>query len=182
MASSAKGIRLIDMNFDAEAAARVAKINPLYNFGPVTEGVEESIGKYGLLVVGFYHTRAETDPDLVYNWMKWMMENRDKYVEKTVGFQFSTPERSVANLVKDPEPAHEGAVRYYTELGLWTDAMEKQNQAKIAVIDAWVAAYASAVAEADATQVTIDPENEDWINLWHKYRDALPPIVVPPLE
>ena len=165
VASSARGIRVIDMNFDAEAAARVAEVNPLYNFGPATEGVEEAIGKNGLFVVGFYHTRAETDPDVVYNWVKWMIENHATYAEKTVGFQFTTVERTLANLVKDPEPAHEGAVRYFKELGLWTDAMEKQNNAKIAIIDAWVEGYAKAITEADDKKIKIDPENQEWIDL-----------------
>jgi len=45
VASSPQGIRLIDMDFDAEAAARVAAVNPNYVFGPATSGVEEAIGK-----------------------------------------------------------------------------------------------------------------------------------------
>jgi len=111
-----------------------------------------------------------------------MIDNYDLYKDKASGFEFTTPERSIENLVKDPEPAHEGAVRFYKELGLWTDAMDRQNEKKKDLIQAYVDAYEAAIIEADAKQIKIDPENEDWINLWHSYRDKLPPLWVPALD
>ena len=126
--------------------------------------------------------RAQTDPELAYHWIKWMLDNIDLYKDKAAGFEFSTVERTMQNIVRDPEPMHEGAVKYYKELGAWTDAMERQNQKKIEILNMYVNAYDEAITQADAKEIKVDPENADWVNLWLSYRNALPPFAPPPLE
>ena len=71
-------------------------------------------------------------------------------------------------------PLHDGTVRYLEEIGRWTPAHEARRHQNIDLLTRWVEAYRAAIDEADEKGIQVDPENEEWIELWYSRRSELP--------
>ena len=54
---------------------------------------------------------------------------------------------------------HEGAIRYFKEQGLWTEEHQAWNEARQARLDALIAAWDKAVAEAEG-------QSDEAFNRW----------------
>ena len=136
--------------------------------GAVTQSTEGGIpsAAYPYPVLIAY---ADQDDDLVYNQTKAMFELFDAYKGKAPGIdgwdmQYQNFEWVV--------PYHEGAVRYFKEAGVWTDAAQAHNDGLIerqkVLQDAWAALEAE--------------KPEDWETAWAEARrkalkDAGLPVV-----
>ncbi|MEQ6250030.1 TAXI family TRAP transporter solute-binding subunit [Sulfitobacter sp. HNIBRBA3233] len=100
-----------------------------------------------------------TDDDLVYNMTKAMVELFPQYDGKAPGIGGWAIDKQDMEWVV---PYHEGAIRYYKEQGVWTDAAQAHNDNLIARQEALAAAWEALKAEAP----------EDWEAAWDAARRA----------
>ncbi len=98
-----------------------------------------------------------TDADLAYNMTKAMVELFPQYDGNAPGIGGWAIDKQNMQWVV---PYHEGAIRYYKEVGLWTDADQAHNDDLIARQNALAAAWEALAAEA--------PDN--WEEAWGEAR------------
>jgi len=98
-----------------------------------------------------------TEADLVYNMTKAMVELFPQYDGNAPGIGGWAIDKQNFEWVV---PYHEGAIRYYTEAGLWNDAAQAHNDNLIARQAALQAAWAALKEEAPA----------DWMAAWSQAR------------
>lgn len=166
LAESPRGIHWADIPADdAEGWARVAKVAPF--FKPFEETVGAGISaedpahllayRYPVIV-----TTADKSADEVYAMTKAMDETFDLYKDATAVMKrwaledAGTPPADV--------PFHEGAVRYLKEKGVWTDEMDAWNAARLARLEALMAAWETAMADG------ADMGEEEFAELWQTRR------------
>lgn len=113
---------------DAEAVARVRARLPWYVphvaiEGPAIPegGIEVFTSAYPFLVA-----LADTDETLVYSMIKVMVEHFDQYKNNAPGANGWALDRQ--KFEQSFVPFHPGAVRYFREIGVWTEAAEQLNQ------------------------------------------------------
>ena len=153
----------IDPN-NAEGLARMAAIAPF--FSPMTATVGATIdGTGGTPTAGYAYpvlmTYAVQDEDLTYNMTKAMHEFFESYKDGAPGINGWALDKQNFQWVA---PYHDGAIRYYKEIGKWSDADQAHNDNLIARQAALSAAWEELKAE--------NPEN--WEEAWDaKRRDAL---------
>ena len=101
------------------------------------------------------------DAELTYNMTKAMDVFFDSYKDNAPGINGWAREKQNFQWVA---PYHEGAIKYYTEIGVWSDAAQAHNDNLIARQAALMAAWEELKAEA--------PDN--WAEAWDaKRREAL---------
>ena len=169
-----QGASWIELNTeeDPDGAARFTALSP-QSFGVMSTGMESAHDVHSMVSVNGYMVRQDTDPDLIYHLTKWLDENYDKYKDGSP----DTPGITLDNVVWLAEhnfkPLHDGTVRYLEEKGLWTEAHETRRQANFELLDIWIAAYKEAIALAKEQEITIDPDNEEWIEFWNNFKADL---------
>jgi len=152
---------------DTEGWARMQAIAPY--FGPIVETVGAGISqekpaqlmsyRYPLLAV-----RADMSPDQAYAFVKAMDETYDLYKDATAVM----PRWNLTESGPPPAdaPYHEGAIRYLKEKGIWTAEHDKWNEARLARMNALLAAW----------EVTMDEgmslSDKEFAALWTKNRQA----------
>jgi hypothetical protein len=141
-------------------------------FGPMVAGPKSAIGVKSMTVIAPYVTTASTDPELVYNLVKWLDKNYAGYKDGAPWTPFMTVDNLMLLATQNWVPLHDGSVKYLKEIGKWSDALEKSRQAKIAAVDKWVKGYADAIKQAEAKGITVDGKNEAWVNFWADYKKA----------
>ncbi len=164
-ASSPRGVFWppIDPN-NAEGLARMQDVAPF--FSPMMAKVGANIdGTDGAPTAGYAYpvlmTYAVQDEDLTYNMTKAMDVFFDSYKDNAPGINGWALDKQNFQWVA---PYHEGAIRYYTEVGVWNDAAQAHNDNLIARQAALMAAWEELKAEAPA----------DWEAAWDaKRREAL---------
>lgn len=153
----------IDAN-NAEGLARMQAIAPF--FSPMNATVGATIdGTDGTPTAGYAYpvlmTYAAQDEDLTYNMTKAMQEYFESYKGGAPGINGWALDKQNFQWVA---PYHDGAIRYYKEIGKWTDADQAHNDNLIARQAALSKAWEELKAEA--------PEN--WADAWDaKRREAL---------
>jgi len=125
---SPRGIRypVIPRN-DKEGWKRLKAIAPFYVPAMGSEGaglskekpVENATYPYPILI-----TYKDQDADLTYSMTKAMVENFDAYKDGAPGNNGWALERQVFEWVV---PFHEGAIRYFKEIGKWTPEHQQHN-------------------------------------------------------
>ncbi len=113
---------------DQEAVARVRSRIPWYVphvavEGPTIppSGIEVFTSAYPLLV-----GMADSDETIVYSMVKVMMEHFDQYKNNAPGANGWDIERQ--KLEQAFVPYHPGAIRYFREIGVWSDEADALNQ------------------------------------------------------
>ena len=149
----------VDPN-DAEGIARMRDIAPF--FAPMTATVGAAIdGGPGAPTAGYAYpvlTAMDTqDEDLVYNMTKAMVELFPQYDGAAPGIGGWAVDKQDFQWVV---PYHEGAVRYFKEIGVWTDEAQAHNDNLVARQEALAAAWAELKAEGPA----------DWESAWVEKR------------
>jgi len=160
---------------DPEGAARYLAVEPAVQFFPVPPGggVESSIGVPMMGSASAIHVRADADTELVYNMAKWFDTKYDLYKDNHAWNKWMTID-TVMELVESYfVPAHDGLVKYLEEKGLWTPAHEARQQQNIEFLTRYVDAYQTAINMADEQGIAVDPENDEWIQLWVDYKEEL---------
>lgn len=153
----------IDPN-DAEALARTNAVAPYLAPSLITvgAGLEGTAGIYNFSYpYPMLETLADKDEALVYSMTRAMIEQYDAYADKSPGNNgWALRHQKFDWLV----PYHDGAIRYYREIGVWTDAHQAHNdglvQRQKVLADAWAA---------------LEQENPaDWTAAWaERRREAL---------
>lgn len=143
-----------------EGIARMKAVAPF--FEPMTAKVGANIdGTDGAPTAGYAYpvlvAMADQDADLVYNMTRAMVELFPAYKDKAPGINGWALEKQNFEWVV---PYHEGAVRYFKELGLWSDAAQAHNERLIARQEALAKAWAELKAQ----------NPEDWDAAWSEAR------------
>ena len=140
--ASPRGLRWPELpHDDPEAVARVRARLPWYVPHMAVEG--PTISGDGIQVFSsaypFLVALAETDDRLVYSMVKVMLEHFNEYKRNAPGANGWSIDRQKFDQAF--VPYHPGAIRYFKEIGVWTEAAEKINQANLhrqqVLQDAW---------------------------------------------
>lgn len=144
LAASPRGVRWITLPHDDAAGwKRLHAVAPYFLKHIATVGSEVSKDNpwegstysYPILV-----TNASQNADEVYSLVKAMVEGYDDYKGGAPGAKGWALDSQNFEWVL---PLHEGAIRYFKERGVWTDAAQKNTDALIArqgaIEDAWTA-------------------------------------------
>ena len=166
----------LDATADPEAAARYIAVKPDTTFAVITDGVPSSLGHYGMTTMGPYLVMADKDPELVYHLAKWLHEKHDLYKDNHPTCAGMIMENVLILAETDYIPMHEGMVRLFKELGLWTPAAEARLQYNVDLFDSYIEAWNDALLEADTKGIEVNPKNEEWVDLWYSHRDQLPKL------
>jgi TRAP transporter TAXI family solute receptor len=171
-ASAPQGIRFIDLDAKADPAGakRWQAVNRLYSFGPIAAGAPPAIGRWGTVGYISIVTRAESDPELIYRFAKWLDTNYERYKGTYSSNVFMTLDHLMENLNTIYFPVHEGLIRFLKEKGKWTPDHDKRQQKNIALLTTYEKAYAAAIALADQKKIAVEPSNKAWVELWEKYK------------
>ena len=166
------GIRWLDLNAeeDPEGAKRFNSILPCHVLSPMRIGVESAIGHWGWGSPAFLFTRADTDPELIYQLVKWLDENYDSYKDLAPQLDEMSLDVFRQTLNITYLPIHEGAIRYLKEKGMWTEADDVRQAYNVDLVTRYCEAYAAVIDLADGMGIKVDPENEEWIELWEGYK------------
>ncbi len=156
--SSPRGLQFVTFpHDDQEAIDRVRSHLPWYvphvaTDGPTIdpdEGIEVFTSPYPMLA-----TRDEEDADLVYNMVKALHQHYDQYKDNAPGAIGWAMDRQ--GFEEAFVPYHEGAVRYFEEIGMWTDAaqenQERNLQRQEVLMEAWERYIQDAPTDRDAFQ------------------------------
>jgi len=73
-------------------------------------------------------TNTKVSEEAAYQILKAVWNNYDKYKGAHPWARLWTHQKMKANLVNSVTPFHAGAVRFYKEIGIWSDAAEKHQQ------------------------------------------------------
>ncbi|KIN65653.1 putative TrapT family, DctP subunit, C4-dicarboxylate periplasmic binding protein [Sulfitobacter noctilucae] len=164
-ASSPRGVYWppIDAN-NAEGLERMQAVAPF--FTPMVAKVGATIdGTDGSPTAGYAYpvlmSYADQDEELTYNMTKAMHVYFDSYKDNAPGINGWALDKQNFQWVA---PYHEGAVRYYKEIGSWSDEDQAHNDNLVARQAALMAAWEELKAEG--------PDN--WAEAWDaKRREAL---------
>ncbi|MGA0924262.1 MAG: TAXI family TRAP transporter solute-binding subunit [Rhodobacteraceae bacterium] len=149
---------------DKEAMARMAAVAPFFSAMNATVGATID-GTPGTPTAGYAYpvlmTYAEQDEDLTYNMTKAMHEYFESYKGKAPGINGWALDKQNFQWVA---PYHDGAIRYYREIGKWSDADQAHNDMLVARQAALQKAWEELKAEGPS----------DWQAAWEtKRREAL---------
>ena len=149
----------IDPN-NKEGLARMQAIAPF--FSPVNASVGAGIdGGDPVPTAGYAYpvltAMASQDAELVYNMTKAMVELFPQYDGKAPGIGGWSKDRQNFEWVA---PYHDGAIRYYKEIGVWSDAAQAHNDNLVKRQAALLAAW----------QQLKDEKPDNWAEAWDKKR------------
>ncbi len=166
LAESPRGIRWLETPpDDKEGWARLREVAPF--FQPYTETVGAGISKEKPVDILAYRypvlvTRADTNEDLVYAFIKALDETYGMYKDATSVM----PRWELAQSGKPPidAPFHPGAIRYLKEKGIWTEQHQAWNDQRLERLNALRAAWDKAVAEAEGKS------DDAFAKIWEAHR------------
>jgi len=109
------------------------------------------------------HVRADEDPEFVYQLVKWLDENHDKFKEKFVHAKMMSLDNMVAFLEAGHlQPLHEGLIRYLKEKNLWKDAYQKRQDGLLALANKRIETFQAALDAAGDAKIMTDSPNDKW--------------------
>jgi TRAP transporter TAXI family solute receptor len=170
--ASPRGLAWIELDAvnDPDGADRFLLKFPSAVFGEIGRGVPSAIGVNGMVQITSLATRDDADEELVYNLVKWMDENHDLYQDTHPSLPAMTVETTMKNFKTDYVPLHEGTIKYLKEIGVWTEACDERQKQNVDLIGRYIEAYQSTIDLADVKGIRVNPENQEWIDLWENYK------------
>lgn len=146
---------------NTEAVARMQAVAPFLVPNKATVGANVDNVKGGVAGASYPYpvliATDKTDADLVYNMTKAMVELYPAYNGKAPGIGGWALDKQNFQWVV---PYHKGAIRFFKEKGLWSDAAQAHNDQLIARQAALQKAWKELAADAPA----------DWQTAWFKKR------------
>ena len=166
------GLHWLDLNSkeDPEGAARFNTVMATTLFSSIKIGSPSSIGHWGWGGPSCLWTQADTDTELIYRLVKWLDENFDSYKDLHPNNADMSLDRFRASLDFAYMPLHDGLIKYLKEKGMWTAEDDLRQAYNVDLITQYVEAYAEAIELANVKQIEVDPENDEWIELWEGYK------------
>ena len=174
-AAGAHGVRFLDMDpkADPEGAARFSEFRPTLFFGVNEGGVKEAIGVNMMVAPSGFLGKADMDPELVYNFVKWINEHYDEIKDLHPSNKYLHVDYTRGLLDTTYIPVHDGTIKYMKELGMWTDEDDRRQAYNLDLLNKYITAYQEAITKAEAAGIKVDPQNEDWMTLWTDYKKKL---------
>ena len=167
-AASPKGAKLLELPADnTEGWARLVKLAPFLTPAMETKGIDIEAGHPKAVAQQRFPTAflyADSDPDLVYNFIKAVHKSYDIY--KSSHQDMPNWEVHLAGKTPADVPFHEGAVRYLKEIGVWTAEDQAWNDARLAHMKKVQAAWEKAVDTAQEQKI----KSKDFPAFWLKER------------
>ena len=163
--ASPRGLTWIEFPHDqTENWERMNALAPFYAPNMATEGAgisednphEGAAYPYPVLI-----SYADQEEELVYNMTRAMVELFPEYADAAPGASGWDLERQNFEWAV---PYHEGAIRYYTEIGVWSDAAQAHNDALIE--------RQRVLREAWDEYTATDPAEDDFAQGWMEARAA----------
>lgn len=141
---------------------RMLAIGPYFTKHIATRGA--SVSKDNTHEAGTYPyplltTLIGQDPALVYNLTRAINENYADFKDSDPGAIGWAVESQVFDWVV---PYHEGAVKYWRELGVWSESFEAHNQSLIRRQEVLSSAWAEVINKS--------PDNESFATIWQQTR------------
>lgn len=174
--SKPHGIRFIELdpNKDQKAAERFLEYRPTLMFGSIEAGFGDSVGLVGIRAPSPYFGNADhLDKEFVYNLVKWFVESYDKYKDASPETRGMSLDNMRALLDLTYIPVHEGTIKYFKEIGMWTEEDTRRQQYNLELLKRYEEAYQEAINIADEQGISVEPLNEKWIKLWEDYKEKL---------
>ncbi|MCB2100468.1 MAG: TAXI family TRAP transporter solute-binding subunit, partial [Rhodobacterales bacterium] len=153
--ASPRGVQWVPLPHDDAAGwKRVQTAAPVYSKVTATIGATIST-EHPVEMAGYPYpiliTNADKSADEVYGIVKAMVEHFDDYSEAAKGAKGWALDKQRMDWAM---PYHDGAIRYWKEKGIWTDAHQKHNDMLIkrqqVIQDAWKALSGKDGMEKDA--------------------------------
>ena len=154
---------------DKEAIKRFKKICPVAGPGKMPVGYGFTQEKPGNVIVypGFFITKPDNDADTMYKIVKSISEGyagyKDAHPEAKYWSLESALNMDYLNL--SGIPYHEGAIKYFREIGRWTDRHEKWQQSRLAFKEQVKTGYAAALKEAKSQN--IEAGSKEFEKFWY---------------
>ena len=172
-AAGPHGIRFLDLPVkdDPEGAGRFRRFVPVGNIVPAPSvGVKEICGITTMVGTCSLWCRPDFDTDPAYEVTKWFDENYELYKDK--GNKLITYSREAFRQTLDVAmaPVHDGAIKYFREIGLWKEVDDARQEYNLKLVNWYCEAWDAAIAKADATGIAVSSSSEQWIKLWADYK------------
>lgn len=162
--ASPRGIAWLPAPHDDDACwERLLNVAPYFTKYNATRGPgisDENPQEAGTYPYPILITQAQQDENTVYWLTRVMNENYDTYKDADPGAIGWALEFQVFDWVV---PYHEGAVRYWKEIGIWTDAYEAHNAELIRRQDVLAGAWAEVTGRRIRDQ-------QEFLTAWHQTR------------
>jgi len=128
------GVRFLPAAINDEQSRNIAENFTGYRVIPVKGGLMTGVKVDTLLMASPINMVASThmSDEAAYQILKAVWNNYDKYKDVHPWARLWTHKKMTENLVNSVAPFHAGAVRFYKELGIWSDAAEKHQQKLLA--------------------------------------------------
>ena len=169
MAASPRGLKWPKTpHDDAEGWKRLQEVAPFFTPNVASVGAEIDGGP-GYEGAGYAYpvlvAMDSQDEGLVYAMTKAMVEQFDNYADKAPGINGWALDKQNFQWVS---PYHDGAIRYYTEIGTWTPEAKAHNDGLIARQAALAAAWQGLVDRS----VSDDAWEAEWAQARYKALEA----------
>ncbi|MDO8907648.1 MAG: TAXI family TRAP transporter solute-binding subunit [Pseudohongiella sp.] len=162
--ASPRGIAWLPAPHDDEACwQRLLDVAPYFTKYNATRGPgisDENPQEAGTYPYPILITQAQQDENTVYWLTRVMTENYDSYKDADPGAIGWALDLQVFDWVV---PYHDGAVRYWKEIGIWTDEYDMHNQELIRRQDVLAAAWTEVTARRIRNQ-------QEFLAAWHQLR------------
>ena len=144
--SSSRGLAWVPVPFaNTECWDSIRATDPRWIQKVATEGV--NIPEEGIEMANYpdmmLNTTSDRDPGLVYAMVKAIYDDFDNIEAAAPTTYGLATDRQILEYVV---PFHEGAIRYFTEAGLWTDELQAHNDALVMRQDVLATAWDETVA------------------------------------
>ena len=146
---------------DAAAWEQLHRVAPYITYRRVTDGIgvpEGGMDGNGL-AFPFWVTLPETDADLAYNLTKAMIEGVDGFVDAAPQAEGYALDRQ---RLLWQMPYHEGAIRFFKEMGMWGEEEEAHNQKLLE--------RQQVLNEAWDSMLTFEGSDEEFQQKWFEVR------------
>jgi len=128
------GVRFLPAAINDEQARNIAENFAGYRVVKVKGGLMTGVKVDTMLMASPINLVSSThmNDDTAYQITKAVWNNYDKYKGVHPWLRLWTHKKMTENLVNSVAPFHTGAVRFYKEIGIWSDAAEKHQQKLLA--------------------------------------------------